>query len=110
MRRRVAHIDIDLSGGYSVISRAVAHWLGAALLATATTVVAIATRRDRATISRLIAEAGLPIDDPWRRLSWLARASRRLLGGWLRRAAGRAFDRRAGDYRSGGLVFAIPRE
>jgi FkbM family methyltransferase len=66
------------------------------------------TGAGRPTIERLMAEAGLREGDAWQRLRWLVRSAGSLLNGWLRRAAGRAFDRWVGEYRCSGLAFHIP--
>jgi FkbM family methyltransferase len=85
-------------------------WLGAVLVGVVSTVLGFATGASRVTIDRLAAEAGLPASEPWRRLTWLLRSARRLIAGWVRRAAGRAFDRRGGLGSCDGLVFAVPHE
>lgn len=82
--------------------------VGALLVGAVAGVLSVATGASRATIGRLMDEAGLPGGEPWRRLRWLLQNARELFAGWSLRAAGRLFDRRIKEYRCRGLVFQIP--
>ena len=85
-------------------------FLGTMLVGAATSSLAVLTGTSRPTIDRLMAEAGLRDVDSRQRLHWLLQTARKLFGGWLRRAAGRVFDRYVREYRCGGLVFHIPQD
>ena len=92
------------------ITRALRRGLTEMLVGATAGSLAVLTRANRATVDRLLAEAGLHDSDPWQRLVWLWRAGGGLLAGRLRRAAGRVFDRWVGVFRYGRLVFAVPPE